>query len=84
MMANEMINVGQNIAFNLPYAHIEYYASHDLRVETAANCPRFWQQLVFITLTAEPISETGYPSPLGNRRREICESQRVYQRLGNR
>ena len=71
MMANEMINVGQNVAFNLPYAHIEYYASHALRVETPANCPRFWQQLVHITQTADSVSRSDYPSPLGDRRRDI-------------
>lgn len=82
-MAYEMVNVGQDVAFNLPYAHIEYYAGYNLHVETAASCPRFWQQLVYITLTADTVTRSDYPTPLADRRRDICASQRAYQRLIN-
>lgn len=81
----EMIRVGgQQALFQLPFSQVEYYTDHNLSVEVAASCVRFWQQLASITLVPKPILAATHPRPLADRRRDICERQRVYQRLSQR
>jgi hypothetical protein len=81
-MALELIYTDGTNIFSRPTAHIGYYRSARMRVQTPSTCLAFWQQLSYIVIgqTAVPDSVIGGPT-LAQQRRAACEQERAYLRI---
>lgn len=81
-MATELMYVGEASYFSRPTAHIGYYSSSQMRVQTPSTCVLFWQQLAYVVIgkTAVP-DKTGFGPTLAQQRQIACQQEQAYLRL---
>jgi hypothetical protein len=81
-MATELIYMESAPIFSRPTAHIGYYHSGHMRVQTPSTCVAFWQQLSYILMgqTAVPDNVSGGPT-MAQQRQTACQQERAYLRI---